>query len=156
MTEQLGLSPGRDRVGAARVRKAQDHAAIGHQRQVQPAHPKEARLSLQELNGIRRDHVALQRLRNLVFHSTGSDAIVAYSKKTDSDLILVVVNLDPTYAQETTVHWDMGALGISEDSFTATDLLDGSTFSWSSHTFIRLDPSRPSGKVAHIAHVKLA
>ncbi|MEI6844628.1 MAG: maltotransferase domain-containing protein [Actinomycetes bacterium] len=109
-----------------------------------------------QLNGIRRDHVALQRLRNLVFHSTGSDAIVAYSKKTDSDLILVVVNLDPTYAQETTVHWDMGALGISEDSFTATDLLDGSTFSWSSHTFIRLDPSRPSGKVAHIAHVKLA
>ena len=108
-----------------------------------------------QLNQIRRDHLALQRLRNLVFHSTGSDAIIAYSKKSGSDLILVIVNLDPTYAQEATIHWDMGALGIAEDAFTATDLLDGSIFSWSAHTFIRLDPSRPSGKVAHIAHVKL-
>lgn len=108
-----------------------------------------------QLNQIRKTHPALARLRNLVFHSTSSDAIIAYSKKSGDDLMLVIVNLDPTYAQEATVHWDMGALGITEDSFTAVDLLDNTSFSWSAHTFIRLDPSRPSGKVAHVAYVKI-
>ncbi|MCX6428297.1 MAG: DUF3416 domain-containing protein [Actinobacteria bacterium] len=107
------------------------------------------------LNQIRRDHPALQRLRNLIFHNTGSDSIIAYSKRDGNDLVLVVVNLDPTFAQETTVHWDLKALGIDEPTFTVTDLLDGSTFTWSANTFIRLDPSRPAGKVAHIATVNL-
>ena len=65
-----------------------------------------------QLNQIRRSNPALQRLRNLVFHDTDSDAMVAYSKNEGSNLILVVVNLDPTFAQETTVHWNMNALGI--------------------------------------------
>jgi starch synthase (maltosyl-transferring) len=108
-----------------------------------------------QLNQIRRAHPALQRLGNLTFHHTDSDAIIAYSKREGSDLILIVVNLDPTLAQETIVHWDLNALGIFQSKFTATDLLDGSTFTWSAETFIRLEPSRPSGKVAHIAHVEL-
>jgi len=107
------------------------------------------------LNQIRRDHPALQRLRNLIFHNTGSDSIIAYSKRDGNDLVLVVVNLDPTFAQETTVYWDLKALGIDEPTFTVTDLLDASTFTWSANTFIRLDPSRPAGKVAHIATVNL-
>ena len=107
------------------------------------------------LNQIRREHPALQRLRNLVFHNTGSDAIIAYSKREGSDLILVVVNLDPTNAQETTVHWDMSALGLVSDHFVAHDLLDKSVYEWQQDTFIRLDPNGPSGKVAHIAYVNL-
>ena len=108
-----------------------------------------------QLNAIRRAHPALQQLRNLKFHNTDSDSIVAYSKRTGDDLILVVVNLDPTFAQETTVHWDMASLGLSSDSFKVRDLLDGSSFDWSPHTFVRLDPARPSGKVAHICQVRL-
>ena len=108
-----------------------------------------------KLNHIRRDHPALQRLRNLVFHNTGSDAIIAYSKREGSDLVLVVVNLDPTYAQETTVHWDINALGLVSDRFVAHDLLDNSIFNWQQDTFVRLDPAGPTGKVAHIAYVNL-
>ena len=108
-----------------------------------------------KLNQIRREHLALQRLRNLVFHNTGSDAIIAYSKREGSDLVLVVLNLDPTNAQETTVHWDMDALGLVSDRFIAHDLLDSTVFEWQQDTFIRLDPSGPSGKVAHIAYVNL-
>lgn len=108
-----------------------------------------------QLNQIRKAHPALQRLRNLVFHTTGSDAILAYSKREGPDLILVVVNLDPTFAHETTVHWDLGTLGIQSERFHVKDLLDNSEFEWSRDTYIRLDPSRPSGKVAHIAHVIL-
>ena len=110
---------------------------------------------ISQLNQIRKEHPSLQRLRNLVFHNTGSDAIIAYSKREGTDLILVIVNLDPTFAHETTVHWDMSALGINTGKFSVKDLLDNSHFEWSSDTFVRLDPSRPTGKVAHIAHVIL-
>jgi starch synthase (maltosyl-transferring) len=108
-----------------------------------------------KLNQIRRAHPALLQLRNLRFHHTDSDSIIAYSKRTGDDLILVVVNLDPTYAQETTVHWDMKALGIAAHSFEVKDLLDNQSFTWSPDTFIRLDPARPTGKVAHICQVRL-
>ncbi|MBC7463588.1 MAG: alpha-1,4-glucan--maltose-1-phosphate maltosyltransferase [Actinobacteria bacterium] len=108
-----------------------------------------------QLNQIRKTHPALQRLRNLAFHNTGSDAIIAYSKREGADLILVIVNLDPTFAQETTVHWDLSALGISSERFRVKDLLDNSEFEWSRDTYIRLDPSQHSGKVAHIARVIL-
>lgn len=108
-----------------------------------------------QLNQIRRAHPALLQLRNLRFHHTDSDAVIAYSKRTGDDLILVVVNLDPTYAQETTVHWDMKALGIAAHSFEVKDLLDNQSFTWSPDTFVRLDPARPTGKVAHICQVRL-
>jgi starch synthase (maltosyl-transferring) len=108
-----------------------------------------------KLNRIRREHPSLQRLRNLVFHNTSSDAIIAYSKREEADLVLVVLNLDPIYAQDTTVHWDMNALGLASDRFIAHDLLDGTTLEWHENTFIRLEPSGPTGKVAHIVYVNV-
>ena len=107
-----------------------------------------------QLNAIRKANPALQRLRNLVFHNTESEAIIAYSKREGKNLILVVVNLDPSFAQGTIVHWDMNALGL-EGSFAVKDLLDGKSFDWSEHQFVQLDPTRPVGKVAHICQVKL-
>ncbi len=107
-----------------------------------------------QLNAIRKANPALQQLRNLVFHNTESEAIIAYSKRESKNLILVVVNLDPSFAQGTIVHWDMNALGL-EGTFAVKDLLDGKSFDWSEHQFIQLDPTRPVGKVAHICQVKL-
>jgi starch synthase (maltosyl-transferring) len=108
-----------------------------------------------QLNSIRKAHPALQRLRNLTFHDTDSDAIIAYSKREGKDLVLVVVNLDPSFAQGTTVHWNMAALGIATQDFEVKDLLDGSSMTWNPHTFVSLNPTRPVGKVAHIAQVKI-
>ena len=107
-----------------------------------------------QLNAIRKANPALQQLRNLVFHNTESEAIIAYSKREGKNLILVVVNLDPSFAQGTIVHWDMNALGL-EGSFAVKDLLDGKSFDWSEHQFVQLDPTRPVGKVAHICQAKL-
>ena len=107
------------------------------------------------LNKIRRENVALQRLRNLRFHHCDNDQIIAYSKREGDNLILVVVNLDPQFAQETTVHWDMSQLGINQDNFEVTDLIDSAKYQWSPRTYVRLDPTRLSGKVVHIAKVKL-
>ncbi len=108
-----------------------------------------------QLNAIRKEHKALQRLRNLEFHPTDNENIIAYSKREGKDLILVVVNLDPSKPQETMVHWDMWFLGFDVETFDVTDLLDGKKHSWHPHTFIRLNPGRPDGKVAHIVQVKL-
>ena len=108
-----------------------------------------------QLNTIRKANPALQRLRNLVFHNTESDAVIAYSKRDGNNFILVVVNLDPTFMQGTIVHWDLNALGLNSSEFEVKDLLDGKKFTWSEHQFIQLDPTRPIGKVAHICQVKL-
>ena len=108
-----------------------------------------------QLNKIRRDNIALQRLRNIHFHRTDSDQIIAYSKKEGDNLVLVVVNLDGFHAHETTIHWDMWALGFESDNFQVTDLLDNSLYNWNRDTFVRLDPARPYGKVAHIARVRV-
>jgi starch synthase (maltosyl-transferring) len=108
-----------------------------------------------QLNAIRATNPALHYLRNLVFHNTDSDAIIAYSKRDEGNVILVVVNLDPNYAQGTIVHWDMKSLGINETHFEVEDLLDGSSFNWSPDTYVSLDPTRPVGKVAHICRVKI-
>ncbi len=108
-----------------------------------------------QLNTIRKKNIALQRLRNLCFHTTENDAIIAYSKRDGDNLILVVVNLDPSFAQETTIHWNMSELGVQKDNFEVTDLIDGASYNWSAHTYVRLDPTRLSGKVVHIAQVKL-
>lgn len=107
-----------------------------------------------KLNEIKNQNVALQRLRNITFHQSDSDQVIAYSKKEGDNLILVVVNLDPFKAIETMVHWNLSALGLSDKGFEVTDLLDQAKYSWSGDTFIRLDPTRPMGRVAHIARVK--
>ena len=78
---------------------------------------------ISKLNKIRKENVALQRLRNLEFHATDSPAIIAYSKRDGDNLILVVINLDPVRVQETTVHWNMYALGLNEGTFEVSDLL---------------------------------
>ena len=108
-----------------------------------------------QLNMIRKKNVALQRLRNLRFHQTDNEFILAYSKRDGNNLILIVVNLDPNFAQETTVHWNLSDLGISHENFEVLDLMDGEKYQWSAHTYVRLDPTRLAGKVVHIAQVKL-
>lgn len=107
------------------------------------------------LNEIRRKNPALQRLRNIHFHNTDSDQILAYSKREGDNLILVVVNLDGIHARETMIHWDLWALGLEQESFAVKDLLDGSEYTWAKDTYVKLDPARPNGKVAHIASVKV-
>ena len=108
------------------------------------------------LNRVRKEHKALLRLRNLRFHHTEDENIIAYSKREGDDLLLMVVNLDPLRVHETTVHWDMYTLGMEgRQDFEVKELLDDERFHWSAHTFIRLDPTRPIGKFAHIAQVFL-
>jgi starch synthase (maltosyl-transferring) len=100
---------------------------------------------LTRLNEIRRAHPALQWLRNLTIHQTDSDRIVCFSKRrvtaAGEDTVVVVVNVDPHGARETTVHLKLPALGLEwSDSFAAHDEISGDTYRWGEHNYVRLDP----------------
>jgi starch synthase (maltosyl-transferring) len=107
------------------------------------------------LNSIRRENPALQRLRNLRFHPTDSEKILAYSKRDGDNLILVLVNLDPIHAQETIVHWNFFDLGFSERSFNVKDLMTDHSFEYTPHSWVRIDPAAPGTPVGHILRVTL-
>ena len=107
------------------------------------------------LNSIRRQNPALQRLRNLRFHPTDSEKIIAYSKREGENLILVLVNLDPIHAQETIVHWNFFDLGIAEGAFNVEDLITGHSFEYTPHAWVRIDPAAPGTPVGHILRVTL-
>ncbi|WP_333774204.1 alpha-1,4-glucan--maltose-1-phosphate maltosyltransferase [Streptomyces sp. IBSBF 3136] len=103
---------------------------------------------LTTLNGLRRDHPALRRLRNLRFHRADNDAVVCFSKRAGDDWVLVVLNLDPHSVREATVHLDLPALGLDRaDTFDAHDALSGETYRWGRENYVRLDPRH---QVAHI------
>ena len=109
---------------------------------------------IKKLNQIRKTNSALARLRNISFHHTDSDQVIAFSKRDDdegSNRIIVIANLDPTKAIETSIHLDLGALGFGHDALIqVTDLLDGKQYQWSSHNFVRFAPGE---RVAHILKV---
>ncbi len=107
------------------------------------------------VNSIRRGHPAFWRLRNLTFHHSNNTRILAYSKHTEdrSDVVLMVVNLDPWTTHEATLELDMGALGLAQDAlFEVVDELSGKVFGWSGpNPYVRLDPSQ---EPAHVLHVR--
>ncbi|MDF3303361.1 alpha-amylase family glycosyl hydrolase, partial [Streptomyces tropicalis] len=95
------------------------------------------------LNHLRRRHPALRRLRNLRFHPTDNDAVIAYSKTTGPDTVLVVANLDPHRTQEATVSLDMPQLGLDRhESVPVRDELTGETYHWGRANYVRLEPGR--------------
>ncbi|WP_327354370.1 alpha-1,4-glucan--maltose-1-phosphate maltosyltransferase [Streptomyces sp. NBC_01304] len=107
---------------------------------------------LRTLNELRRAHPALHQLRNLRFHRTDNDAVVAFSKRSvtedGDDWVLVVLSLDPHSVREATVSLDLPALGLDRaDTFDAHDALTGETYHWARDNYVRLDPQQ---QVAHI------
>ncbi|QUC59680.1 alpha-1,4-glucan--maltose-1-phosphate maltosyltransferase [Streptomyces sp. A2-16] len=105
-----------------------------------------------QLNTIRRRHPALQRLRNIRFHHTDNDAVIAYSKRAGDDTVLVVVNLDPHHTQEATVSLDMPQLGLQRhESLSVHDELTDETYHWGRDNYVRLDPGRAP---AHVFQVR--
>jgi len=100
---------------------------------------------LAHLNRLRREHPALQQLRNLRFHHVDNDALLAFSKRDEEtgDTVLVVVTLDPYSAQAGTTSLDMPALGLGwNDRMVVRDEMSGGTreYEWGQFNFVRLDP----------------
>ncbi|MDH6587389.1 starch synthase (maltosyl-transferring) [Streptomyces sp. SAI-133] len=104
-----------------------------------------------QLNTVRRKSPALRQLRDLHFHHADKDEVIAYSKRSGSNTVLVVVNLDPHHTQEATVSLDMPQLGLEwHESVPVRDELTGETYHWGRTNYVRLEPgTRP----AHILTV---
>ncbi|MFG2295674.1 maltotransferase domain-containing protein [Streptomyces sp. NPDC048603] len=96
-----------------------------------------------QLNRLRRRHPALQQLRDLHFHSTDNEQVIAYSKHSGANSVLVVVNLDPHHTQEATVSLDMPVLGLDwHGSLAVRDELTGESYHWGRANYVRLEPGR--------------
>jgi len=106
------------------------------------------------INEIRRENPALHDIRRLRFHGIDNEQLIAYSKTTEdySNVILVVVNLDPRNPQSGWTSLDLGDLGVGlMESFEVEDLLTGATHTWQgSSNFVRLEAG---GEPAHVFRV---
>jgi starch synthase (maltosyl-transferring) len=101
---------------------------------------------IRRLNEIRRANRSLQRLDDVTFLSTANERLIAYTKRSPSDTLVVVVNLDPLSTTEglVTVPPELG-LPVS---FAVQDLLSDDTYAWrTGGNYVRLAPGQ-----AHILH----
>jgi starch synthase (maltosyl-transferring) len=107
------------------------------------------------VNRIRHENAALQGDWSLRFFPTDNDQLIAYAKRTDdgSNVILVVVNLDPYHVQSGWLHLDSAELGLEgEREYEMHDLLSNQRFLWhGARNFVQLDPDRAP---AHIFRLR--
>ncbi len=107
------------------------------------------------LNFVRSQHPALQDNRGLFFCHSHNENILVYGKKTAdlSDIILVVVNLDPLNVQEDHISIPLHDLGVQDwQTYKVKDLVSGEKYYWRGSTnFVRLDPK---AEPAHIFELK--
>ncbi len=107
-----------------------------------------------DINRLRRLHPAFENLRNIHFHASDNPNVIVYSKATEdeTDVVLIVVTLDPYTQQESTLHLDVAALGVPADGpFEVYDELSDETYTWGPHPYVKLEPWR---RVAHILAVR--
>ncbi len=106
------------------------------------------------VNEIRKGNAALQNDWSIRFHSTENEQLISYTKESDdrSNLILVVVNLDPHYTQAGFVTLPLGELEIPLDrGYEAEDLLTGARYLWNGpRNYVELNPSRLPGHILRI------
>lgn len=107
---------------------------------------------IKRLNELRRDHQALQQLRNVVFHPVDDPEVIAFSKTSGADTVLVICTLDPKGTRDTWVHLDMPALGFDwDDRVYGHDLVTDTTWNWNKDVNVHIDPYR---SVAHIVTLR--
>lgn len=119
-----------------------------------------------QLNRLRRAHPALQRLRNLRFHTADRPELICFSKRVPAsghpphtaggdrgdDVVLVVVNLDPHEARDATVWLDMPELGLDWiDEVLVYDELSGQSYRWGQANYVRLDPHVEPAHIFRVA-----
>lgn len=96
------------------------------------------------LNGARKNNAALQSTWNLQFCAIGNENLIAYLKATDdlSNIILVVVNLDPFGKQSGYIQLPKDTLHIGEHvNVKLRDLITDENYTWTQDwNYVELDP----------------
>ncbi len=106
------------------------------------------------VNRIRHENPAMQSDWQLDFHPVDNEQLICYSKRSaeGSNLILVVVNLDPHHRQSGFVNLPLRELEIEEDRpYQANDLLTGARYMWTGpRNYVELDPASVPGHIFRI------
>jgi starch synthase (maltosyl-transferring) len=107
------------------------------------------------INRIRKENPALQSDWSLRFHKSDNDQLIVYSKMSEdlSNIIVVVVNLDPYYTQSGWVDLPLEVFGLDpRQSYQMHDLLSDARYLWQGpHNYVELNPTRMP---AHIFRVR--
>jgi starch synthase (maltosyl-transferring) len=107
--------------------------------------PNSLKSLITRVNAIRKANPALHGDRSLRFHPVDNEQLIAYSKVSEdfSDMLLVVVNLDPHNRQAGWVSVALKELKLGEDeAYQVHDLLTDARYVWrGSRNFVQLDPS---------------
>jgi len=117
--------------------------------------PESLKDLIARVNQARKQNPALQMDRTLLFHPVDNEQLIAYSKTTAdlSNIVLVIVNLDPKWKQSGWVDLPMDALRLDPfHPYEVHDLLTGTRYIWhGSRNYVELDPH---GLPAHIFRVR--
>ncbi|MFW6102464.1 MAG: alpha-1,4-glucan--maltose-1-phosphate maltosyltransferase [Chloroflexota bacterium] len=96
------------------------------------------------VNRIRQENPALHNDWSLRFHNVDNEQLICYSKRTDdlSNVVLVVVNLDPYHTHSGWVDFPLGEVGIDvQKPYQMHDLLSDARYLWQgSRNYIELNP----------------
>jgi starch synthase (maltosyl-transferring) len=111
------------------------------------------------VNRIRRDNPALQSDGSLRFHPTDNEQLICYSKQTPdgspdgSNIMLMVVNLDPYHTHSGWINLSLEELGLAADeSYQVHDLLTGARYLWRGpHNYVELNPQSVPAHIFQVA-----
>jgi len=99
---------------------------------------------ISKVNMIRKENSALQTSWNIRFHEVNNEYLLFYSKATEdlSNIILVIVNLDPHYKQSGWVSVPMKEFEIPEGQpYLVHDLISEAKYIWhGERNYVELDP----------------
>ena len=97
------------------------------------------------INKIRKENPALQDTWNVQFYEVDNDYLMCYGKTSEdlSNIIIVVVNLDPYHTQGGWVNIPIAELGVDpHQPYLVHDLLSDDKFIWHGEkNYIQLDPN---------------
>jgi starch synthase (maltosyl-transferring) len=99
------------------------------------------------INQARKDNEALQSTWNLSFCEINNDQILTYIKATEdlSNVIFVVVNLDPDNTQSGYVQLPLDRLGLrgEEINIKLEDIVSGDKYTWTNEwNYVQVDPNK--------------
>ncbi|MFW5825099.1 MAG: alpha-1,4-glucan--maltose-1-phosphate maltosyltransferase, partial [Marinobacter sp.] len=98
-----------------------------------------------QLNRIRRENTAFQSHLGVSFHFISNDRLLYFCKRTpdNSNVIFVVISLDPFDPQEGSFELPLWEFGLPDDAaLDAEDLMSGHNWTWQGKwQWTRLDPS---------------
>lgn len=107
--------------------------------------PRSLRDAIALVNRTRRENPALQQTNRITFHRTESDALLAYSKRTEDleNVVLVVANMDPRHKHSGWVELDLAELGVRPgETFQVHDVLSDARYLWTgARNYVELDPA---------------